>query len=386
MKTIIRTVLMLLCSATLFTACNDDRDSNPIVKEATTFVLNTPAIANTTIDLANSTSVELTCTQPNYGFPASTEYVVQVALDKDMTDFVEMATASKTAKIPVDAAELASQLTILYLKAGKTQADFPMNVPVYLRLKANMLTAGGEVVPGTEILSNVITLSDVHLRYSLPPVKLPTELFIVGQFCGWDWGNSLSMIPVNGTDNVFWHMVYIDGAGIKFNTVKDWNGTEVGYAGIKIDATGELSSEIIDANGNIASSNPGWYLMITTMEVKGRDVVHTVTFNRPNVYLMGPASPQSKWDELMADAVFTIPTTATGDFVSPAFSTTIPVGDASGLRAYVKVPGFDWWKSEFMLFNGKIVYRGNGGDQDRVAATAGQRLHLNFNTETGKIE
>lgn len=84
--------------------------------------------------------------------------------------------------------------------------------------------------------------------------------------------------------------------------------------------------------------------------------------------------------------MFTVPTTADGDFVSPAFVADIPEGDDSGLRAYVKIPDNDWWHSEFMVFDKKIVYRGEGGDQARVSCSTGQKLYLNFSNETGEIK
>ena len=79
-----------------------------------------------------------------------------------------------------------------------------------------------------------------------------------------------------------------------------------------------------------------------------------------------------------------IPTTLDGQFVSPAFAKSVPGGDGDGVRAYVKIEGFDWWKTEFMVFDGKIKYRGAGGDQDRVAGSAGQKLYLNFANDTGE--
>jgi hypothetical protein len=39
-----------------------------------------------------------------------------------------------------------------------------------------------------------------------------------------------------------------------------------------------------------------------------------------------------------------------------------------------------------MVFDKKIVYRGMGGDQDRIEAKAGQKLYLNFTKETGDIK
>ena len=47
-------------------ACEADRDSNPVLNEPDTFVLNVPAFAsNNVYDLKNSESLELTCTQPD---------------------------------------------------------------------------------------------------------------------------------------------------------------------------------------------------------------------------------------------------------------------------------------------------------------------------------
>ena len=72
------------------------------------------------------------------------------------------------------------------------------------------------------------------------------------------------------------------------------------------------------------------------------------------------------------------------DFVSPAFTGNTP--DDAGVRAYVKIPGNDWWHSEFMVLNGEIAYRGKGGDQDRVAGKVGQKLYLNFYTGKGSLK
>ena len=53
MKKYIKSTLLMLLSICLFTACSDDNDSNPTLVAPTTFVLNTPAIANSVVDLAH---------------------------------------------------------------------------------------------------------------------------------------------------------------------------------------------------------------------------------------------------------------------------------------------------------------------------------------------
>ena len=386
MKKIIKSALLVLCSVCLFTACETDRDSNPTLQKPTegSLVLNTPGMATSAIyDLANSSVLNFTLNSlPNYGFPAYTNYEMEVSINSNMSNAVTIAT-SPYSKIEVDAALLASTLTDMEVTAGKTEADFPMEIPVYFRVRANAMKNAGGSIEGTEILSNIVTLNKVHLLYSLPPVTTPDNLFITGNFNGWSWDTSLSMVQCFDGANVFWHMVWIDDSGIKFNASKAWDGGEVGYAGLN-SITGDLADEIVDGGGNIASSNPGWYLMIITTSVSGRDVVYDAQFNKPEVWLMGTVTPTGGWDEKMDGCLFDVPTTANGDFVSPAFTNNS--SGAGGTRCYVKVPGFDWWMSEFMVFDKKIVYRGMGGDQDRIDGFAGQKIYLNFGTETGDIK
>lgn len=278
-------------SICLFTACSDDRDSNPTLVKPTTFVLNTPAIANSNVDLAHSSAIVLTCTQPDYGFPAATTYTVTVATKEDMSDGVQLSTKSTSARIELDAQEVASTLTQIKVDGGATEAEFPMNIPVYFQAEAVMTTTNGDALEDTRIKSNVVKLNTVELEFSLPPVLLPENIYLIGKFCEWNWGKCVAMAPVYDTNDTFWHLVYIDESGIKFNTNKAWDGGEVGFAGITINEASELGAEIVEGGGNIASSNPGWYLMIVKAVVEGRDIKYDVTFNRPEVWIMGTINP-----------------------------------------------------------------------------------------------
>ena len=384
MKKILKSALLLMMGTVLLASCESDRDSNPTVQSPTQFVVNTPAFANVQLDLANSKAIELTWSQPNYGFPLIATYDVEVALTPDMAGAEKIETVSGDPKADVDAGILASTLTNMLLSQGTTEADFPIEeLAVYFRVKSYVQTTASDVVENTTILSNVVSLNKVRLVFSLAPVTPPEQLYLVGSFCGWDWGKSLKMVQCYDGANVFWHMVYIDDSGIKFNVEQAWDGNEVGFAGIHR-ITGDLEEDIKNSDGNIASYNPGWYLMIVTANVEGRDILYDVQFNKPTVWLMGTVTALANWSEEEEGMDFTVPTTADGDFVSPAFPNSTS-GDG-GLRAYVKVPGFDWWKTEFMVFDGVIVYRGMGGDQDRVSGTAGQKLYLNFTNETGEIK
>ena len=375
-------------SICLFTACSDDRDSNPTLVKPTTFVLNTPAIANSNVDLAHSSAIVLTCTQPDYGFPAATTYTVTVATNEDMSDGVQLSTKSTSARIELDAQEVASTLTQIKVDGGATEAEFPMNIPVYFQAEAVMTTTNGDALEDTRIKSNVVKLNTVELEFSLPPVLLPENIYLIGKFCEWNWDNCVAMAPVYDTNDTFWHLVYIDESGIKFNTNKAWDGGEVGFAGITINEASELGGEIVEGGGNIASSKPGWYLMIVKAVLNGREITYDVTFNKPEVYLMGPVTEAGDWTVKEPWALFTVPTTADGEFVSPAFAHDGSGNDSP--RAYVIIPGHEknWWHSEFIvgISGDKISYRGKGGDQKRVDGKAGQKMYLNFSTDTGKIE
>ncbi len=384
MKNIIKSALLVVMSLTLMTACSDDNDSNPSIQTPTEFKLNTPALQDTPIDLANSSKIMLTCSQPNYGYTASVQYTVQVATDENMTDAVELSETSTSAKVAINAPSLASALTNIYVEKGKTEADFPMDVKAYFRLKANIVTSNGTVVEGTEILSNVVSLNEIHLLYSLPPVNLPSNVYVVGNFCDWDWAKSFDMVQVYGTDNTFWRLVYIDDSGIKLNTVAEWNKSEVGYAGISV--SGDCKDDIIDKDGNIASSKPGWYLVIVTTSVVNREIHYDVQFNKPTIWLIGPAAGSDDFAEEAEGWSFTVPATKDGEFVSPAFVGSVPAGTDKGVRMYVKIPGHEWWHSEFVPLDGKIKYRATGGDQDRAIGSVGQQVHLNFSKGTGEIK
>ena len=362
-----------------FSSCDSDRDSNPVLQEPTEFVLNTPAYVNTVYDLANSTSLELTCSQPDYGYTAPTVYAVQVAWDEAFTKSIQLDTKYTTAKMNVDASEIAVAATNLAVAEGIDESQFPLITKLYIRLVAELNSATGTV---SSITSNVVELPYVRVEFALPPVKLPQELFLIGEFCGWNWGNAPSMVPVYDNDGTFWRLVYLpEGKGFKFNTATSWDGGEKGYAGATI--VDNYEAGVFDDGGNIGVTKGGWYLIVIRSAVKGRDINYTVEINEPAVWLIGGCIKDGgDWTEKLDGWKFTVPTEADADFVSPAFAADAPEGP----RAYVKIECYDWWKSEFMVFDEVLEYRATQGDLERVTSKAGQKMYINFTKGTGKIE
>lgn len=365
----------LLC---LTTACDDDNNSNPTLKTPSGFTLNTPAYAEGAVyDLERSQTVELTCSQPDYGFTAATVYTVQVSLDNDFTTegkyFTLPSTYSK-AKMAVDANEIAVAQTTLAVGKGKKEEEFPLTSKLYVRLKAALTSGKGEV------FSNVISLN-ARTKFALNPVTAPKTMNVIGSTKGigeWNWDGCVPMVQTVAQDGTFWRILYFDaGTTMKFNAEKKFDGGEFGgSATLKDNASAGLS----DDGGNLKVANAGWYLVVIKTVIQGRDLKYTVSFEKPNVYLIGDVSIGGQWD-ILPENLFTIPTTADGWFVSPALAKTGEV------RMCVKLEGEDWWHSEFIvLAEGDILYRGTGGDQDRYTQNAGKKVYLNFMTGKGEYK
>ncbi|MBP3738130.1 MAG: SusF/SusE family outer membrane protein [Muribaculaceae bacterium] len=391
MKNIIK-MSLLLCGLALTTACSDDNGSNPTLQYPTQFVLNEPAMATQTIDPVHSPNLMLYCSQPDYGFPTHTIYSVQMALAEDKSDIIDLKGTYDQAKIEMKAINLAYKITEIMMERGMTEEDFPIDIPVYLRVRAYAASSAGKMIDGTEIFSNWITLKNVHALWALAPVETPEAMYVAGSFNGNDWGTALKMVQVYDAAHIFWHLVYIDKSGIKFNIEQKESDNIIGYEQLgKIE--GEKGEDIINSEGFIASKNPGWYLAIITTTVENREIIYDVQFNEPNVWMIGPITPKADWSELEEGCLFEVPDDPNGEFISPKFAHAAPGGDQDGVRAYVKIPGYEWWKSEFMVYDEKIEYRGMGPDQNdadngfgyRVAGKKGDRMFFNFTAETGRI-
>ena len=204
--------------------------------------------------------------------------------------------------------------------------------------------------------------------YTINEVK--PDLFLTGS--NYDWGGKwLQLVPFNKSEEDFWTIIYLhEGEQFKFAPQAGWGG-DFGYTGTTIndEAGANITSS---SDGNLVVGKAGWYLL----KVQNGST-KALTVLQPNVYLIGDAA--GEWN--IADShKFTVPTTEDGVFESPAFA-----ADAE-LRMCVSVDGFDWWQSEFMVFDGKIEYRGRGIDQNRVNVKAGQKVTLNFTAGTGEIK
>jgi len=192
----------------------------------------------------------------------------------------------------------------------------------------------------------------------------PEALYMIGaDFGGWDWSSAgiVNMVPVNGVEGAFWCVNYFTaGNGFKWNSAKDWNGSD--FAGL-----GEtIGYEVSGGNAEVAED--GLYMVYIDM------VAGKIAIEPAKVYGIGDCF--GSWDS------GTYPFTLNGATMS------ITTSAKAELRMYAgsSIATTDWWTREFIILDGDIVYRGNGPDQDRVTVDAGKIITLDFKAGKGTIE
>lgn len=378
----IYSIILLLTAFGFLWSCQEDE--KVVLQQPDSFVLNVPKYVSGIYDLKNMETIEFSTSQPGYGFTAAATYSVEISLSESFSEFAAIPGTYTTAKFDVQAADVA--LALMGLLGIEEESEYPEAPhPLYVRLRSVLNDKNDG-----EVRSNVITLPRVKGYFALDPKEMPEEMFIIGNVAGnWSWDGATEMIPVWGAEGKFWAMQYLGQTGdggnaeIKFNTAKAWDGNEFGFGGTSINQNGGTSDVgATDSGGNIGIGNPGWYIVVVTTTITGRDYDYAVDFLPPHVHLQGETA-SGNWDTTDEAYRFAIPELSLGanaEFVSPPFSNTAEV------RASIKLPGHDWWNTEFLVFDGVFVPRGAGDDQERITGKAGQRLYINFTERTGKIQ
>lgn len=232
----------------------------------------------------------------------------------------------------------------------------------------------------------IITVNMETLTYE---VKLVPSLYLTGS--EYNWGNTESdwkqLIQYNGSKETYWTMIYFsEGELFKFAPQAGWDDAFGDQATIEDNAGAGIVSDG-GKDHNLKVGKAGWYLLRVT---NGKE--RKLEVCKPEVYLVGDVIAGgwgAGWkDNAKTDAnKFTAPTTKDGLFVSPKFA------NSGNLRMYVNFPdtGYDgpndnWWKSEFNVIEGNIVYRGDGDDLQPVAVEANHQVELNFTTGKGEIK
>lgn len=228
-----------------------------------------------------------------------------------------------------------------------------------------------------------ITLDIVNYRFTVEDNNAATEMYMTGDL--YNWGNTatdwIQLTPVGDTKGAFWGIYYFKaGEKIKFAPQTTWDSS-IGYSAVS-DESMQLAGLSTDNDQNIIFGNPGWYLVYLS-SIGNTNVIE---IEIPKVYLMGVASV-GIWSVSEED-LFTVPEGEDGEFVSPVL--TKATTEDGGIRICARPSALsdgDWWKTEFIINDeGKILYRGNGGEQNiLLQAVVGSKVYLNFKNNTGRV-
>lgn len=376
MKKILLGMLLPVLTLVLVTSCEKDMDSNPTFHENTTgFVLNMPAnAANNVLDLLTTDQLTFTTSQPDYGgIPLSTNYDVEISFEDFSAEepVYKVVTSSTSATIKVSGSRLNDAVITMFQDANEG-VTYPSNEvkDLYVRLHAN--------VNGMELgscYSNVIKIQ-VIATYQAPSITLPENIFIAGSSIGEPWKTWKPFVGVYGLEGNYFTVVYIpDGGAFKWGTyAEQW----LGYADVNV-YNDEAGAGLSDDGGNIKVANGGWYTLCFKAKINGEAIDYTLNVYKAAFYITGNANAGG----FDTPSEMTAPTDDSGVWVSPEFA------GGGEMRAYTQVGTFDWWRTEFTLFNGELFWRAvdipnnwaeNVGADYSVTPNAGQKLYLTIGT------
>ena len=208
-------------------SCAQDRE--PVYHAPEKFELNEPVMQDQLIILSEEGTLDLTCSQPYYGFAAAANYSVEMSLTEDFTDFYTITPLDEhSAQIKMRQRDVATgYCSLLGLESEEDYTEqFPNGfdvVPIYFRAQC--------VIPeieGSDIKSNIVVYNQIQPYFA---VAVPGYIYLVGQPSGWatpdesqtahyaDWrlfenadaiGSKVYIgtfdIPATGDDGINWPM------------------------------------------------------------------------------------------------------------------------------------------------------------------------------------
>lgn len=241
--------MLLMLSVGLFAACADDNDSNPVIGSPSTFNLNTPSYAAIPVDLATSTELPFTWSQPDYGFPVAADYQLEASIDGNFTISVDEAALDESGSTIPNYVTLpasfqggygtiaASALAAAVNQMGNYGENVPATQALTIRASA---TAGGRT-----IYSNTVNILVVPTAEVAP--AFPEFIYEIGNESGWSTPHALRS-PAQ--DGVYVGFYWLDGE-FKFKPNEgNWDG----------DWENDGDGKIADNGGaNMPGVDPGFY-------------------------------------------------------------------------------------------------------------------------------
>ncbi len=210
--------------------------------------------------------------------------------------------------------------------------------------------------------------------------EFPDHVYMTGaDFGNWfgDLTGVVELTPVlhnpawgANAEGQFWTVRYFKAAsGFKFNSAPSWDGNDFNSL--------ETNDGFTVSEGNCFVPSDGFYMVHIDFK---RSILH---IEPAKVRIVGDCTGlgTDSWNVEMVEAATNNVFVADGT----TLKVTLPAGGNLRMYAASAISTSDPWTREFNIYDGKIVYRGTGGDLDNVPALAEQVVTLDFNAGTGSI-
>ncbi|MDR2954722.1 MAG: SusE domain-containing protein [Prevotella sp.] len=350
MKTI-KYISFIFLAILAFTSCEKDDDTVTYYSENAKSGEMSALQPSYELTLENAAKIMDTFkwSKSDFGYSAAVTYTVQMDLaGEDFANAQDLLSV-----VSVDSSDVTVDVVNKAMLALQNVYEYPDNSVQKMEFRLQ-----SSITDALEPLYSESITTDIQFY-----VAFPETMFMIGQdFGNWNWENDgvVEMVPVYGETAAFWCVRYFKAnSGFKWAPKKAWAND---FSGLT-DNVG-----FIQRDGNAFVESDGMYMVYMDYP-KGE-----ITIEPAEIYGIGDCF--GGWSS--PAAAFTI----TGD------KATITTATAGNLRMYAKstLGPQDWWKKEFNINSGKIVYRGAGGDQESVPAGAGKKITLDFNAGTGTFE
>lgn len=341
---------MLLCMMAVFTACEDDRDSNPTLVQPSGFTLNNPV--NTKVDLLHSTAIPFTWSQPDYGgWPAAVNYQFEVSPENNWSTSVAQAKADENgALVPTYdvlkqifascSGELSTEeiaKSLVKIMQWDENSVIPEEMTVWFRVSAS--------TPGAETIhSNPVSI--IVKPYFISTAEVYDIWYMVGNCIGSaEWSNDatgigvglIPMYPAYDTDGSFvagsMYVGYFPAGGqFKFvHVAGDW-AEQLNFTNV-VNPGAFLSDEDGD-NHNIGIVEAGYYSILISGDGSITIEKYEEAVNTYDVISM-PGAYQ-EW--------------------APENNALAPVSELNGLEY-----NHDWFVEETFAEDTELKFAANGG-------------------------
>ena len=274
---ILKYTLSILLVLAAFVSCTKDETRivfDPANVVASTITVPQAIVLNETTKGENLPAFTWTAAQ--FGYDAAVTYVVELGLQGTNFSKVRVLGSVNTNRLIIKQSDLQAALDFLGAPLGQQQA-------VEMRVKASIVD---------QIAPTVSQVINFNVTTYMPAEKEYAKVWLVGDYCGWNHGNSQFLYDIAGDGKYFEGWVMFDGKaqnGFKITYTGGWNGDDIGT-----NATAVVNNKIkVEPGGNIGLFNGIlMYLKLDNRDQSNRtlELINSLT----RIGIVGSATP-NQW-------------------------------------------------------------------------------------------